>query len=426
MSIKKDLKDLSAEGIISPETAEAIANWYKARASKNPNRILILFGILGAMLVGLGVILLLAHNWDAFPRAVKTIVGLSPLLIGQGLCAYVLLKKDNSTAWRETVSILLFFGIATSIAIIGQVYHLSEDLGAFLLTWMLLSVGLVYIMRSQAVSLLYIIGIACFAMETYSHHMDWTDLYFPLLLALVVPNYIMLIRRQPDSNFTLFHRYLLVAAMVFELMYLSKGFTKFINISLAVLFGLFYVIGKQQSLRDQPLLKNPWHLVGSLGSLVVLYIATFSDFWGRRPDFSYTGSGAWADLHALIPTAVLVIGAVGYMAYRRQLMYHKPMQYVIVLYPLLFWLGYLTPQVYILFNLLIVAIAVITILQATQEDSLLKMNYGTLMILLLIAFRFFDSDLDLLFRGLIFLLCGVGFFLLNFYMIKKRNKREQA
>ena len=62
---KQHLNELLEHGIITPEVATAITNYYQNKqttASKLP----IIFGIFGALLGGLGIILLIGHNWDDF------------------------------------------------------------------------------------------------------------------------------------------------------------------------------------------------------------------------------------------------------------------------------------------------------------------------------------------------------------------------
>ena len=71
--------------------------------------LIIVFGVLGAILVGLGMVLIIAHNWDDLSRMTKTGLAFLPLLLGQGLCGYVLLRKQDSVAWRESATAFLFF-----------------------------------------------------------------------------------------------------------------------------------------------------------------------------------------------------------------------------------------------------------------------------------------------------------------------------
>ncbi|MFT5306512.1 MAG: hypothetical protein ACI89M_002038, partial [Chitinophagales bacterium] len=39
----------------------------------------------------------------------------------------------------------------------------------------------------------------------------------------------------------------------------------------------------------------------------------------------------------------------------------------------------------------------------------------------LVACRFFDSNLSFVFRGLLFILVGLGFFFVNYWMINRRK-----
>ena len=95
MNISKDLKELIDANVISTEAADKIDSYYKSKESTSANKLFIVFGVLGALLVGLGVILILAHNWDNLSKIVKTTLAFIPLIIGQLLCLFTLLKPIN-------------------------------------------------------------------------------------------------------------------------------------------------------------------------------------------------------------------------------------------------------------------------------------------------------------------------------------------
>ena len=90
MSLINDIEKLVGEEIISLETANRIKAYYKTTAANSSNRLMVIFGVLGAFLIGMGIILILAHNWDLLPRFIKTTFAFIPLLVGQGICAYTL------------------------------------------------------------------------------------------------------------------------------------------------------------------------------------------------------------------------------------------------------------------------------------------------------------------------------------------------
>ena len=56
----KDLAELEAAEVISAETAEKINDYYLHRNASAPNRLAIILGILGALLIGSGIILIVA------------------------------------------------------------------------------------------------------------------------------------------------------------------------------------------------------------------------------------------------------------------------------------------------------------------------------------------------------------------------------
>ena len=108
MSIIKDIAELVKSEIISRETAEKIENYYKQKGGQSQSRLFVIFGILGAILVGLGVLLIIAHNWDELPKVWKTFFAFLPLIIGQALCFFTLTKKADSIALREGAAAFLF------------------------------------------------------------------------------------------------------------------------------------------------------------------------------------------------------------------------------------------------------------------------------------------------------------------------------
>ena len=94
--------------VISQEVASKIESYYKSKQENSPNRLFTVFGVLGSLLVGLGIILILAHNWDDFSRTIKTVFAFVPLVIGQFLVGYSILKKKSST-WREASGTFFIF-----------------------------------------------------------------------------------------------------------------------------------------------------------------------------------------------------------------------------------------------------------------------------------------------------------------------------
>jgi len=91
--ILNELTELLEHNVISKDVASGISSYYQAKSDEQPNRLFTVFGVLGSALVGLGIILILAHNWDNFSILVKTFFAFLPLIIGQTISGYSILKN---------------------------------------------------------------------------------------------------------------------------------------------------------------------------------------------------------------------------------------------------------------------------------------------------------------------------------------------
>jgi hypothetical protein len=87
-------------------------------------------------------------------------------------------------------------------------------------------------------------------------------------------------------------------------------------------------------------------------------------------------------------------------------------------------LGVFTPYAVVLINLIILVIGIVTIRNGAKSDHLGVLNYGVLIITVLVICRFFDTDLSFVVRGGLFVLVGAGFFALNYWMLRKRKGND--
>jgi len=216
MSIQKQLEELFNADIIDQQTVLDIQEYYESKESDNGSRLLLIFGVLGALLVGLGIILILAHNWDTLPRFVKTVFAFLPLIVGQVLCWYSLSKIDSKT-WQESSAVFLTMSIGASIALVSQIYNLEGDLQGFIMIWMILALPVVYVMESSMTSLLYIIASVTFAiMSGWSN--SASEFFISLgLLGAIIPFYFYQINNYWESNALTFHHFLIPISLLFAL-----------------------------------------------------------------------------------------------------------------------------------------------------------------------------------------------------------------
>lgn len=422
MKILKDINELLNAGVITDEEANKISEYYQEKAELPNNRLFIVFGILGAILVGLGIILIIAHNWDELSKITKTTYAFLPLLIGQILCGFTLIKKQDSVVWRESATALLFFAVGAIISLVSQIYNIPGNLGSFLLLWMLLCLPLIYIMRSSVASLLYWIGITYYACETGYWSVHTSGVYFYWLLLLgALPHYYLLYKKNPGSNFMIFHTWIIPLSIVISLGTLADKTGEWMYISYFSLFGLFSILGNSQFFNLQNTLNNTYKIVGSLGAIGLLLALSFDWFWMdlRTGDLLYTFSiGSPEFLAAVILT--LLAGVI--------LFYKKGefniMETVFIFFIPIFFLGQVSVIAVVLVNVLVFVIGIFKIMEGVKKDHLGIVNYGLLIMTALILCRFFDTDLSFILRGILFVLIGVGFFATNYRILKKRKLHD--
>ena len=422
MKVRKEITELLNEGVIDQSTAERINDYYNTKSGTPQNKLVIVFGILGALLVSLGIILILAHNWDDLNRITKTVLAFLPLLLGQGICAYVLIKKEDSIAWREASSAFLFIAIGACISLISQIYNISGSFGSFLLTWMLLAAPLIYVMRSNIASLLYISGITWYGcvvgyIESKESYLFW------VLLILALPHYYLLYRQKRESNFFTFHNWFIPLAVIIVLGTIARDAMELMLIAYVSLFGLLYLIGNTPVLRHQKIRNNGYMVLGSLGTVAVLLGLSFDFFWTDLRNNAFW-SNDMITSPEFIASAVLSLATLALLVYQKlnQKPFElRPVESVFILFIVIFLIGLKSPMAVVFTNLLVLMIGIMTIREGARQYNLGILNYGLLIVTALVICRFFDTDIPFVFKGILFVCVGVGFFFANYWMLKKKK-----
>lgn len=424
MSILKDIPELLKAEVITQETADRIQGYYKNKSGSSTNRLFIVFGIFGAILVGLGIILIIAHNWDKLSRTTKTFYAFLPLCIGQVLCGFALIKKQDSIAWRESATSFLFFSVGASISLVSQIYNIPGNLSSFLLTWMLLCFPLIYVMKSSVASLLYLIGITYYACETsyWSYLPSGSYLYWVLLLS-ALPHYYLLYKKKPIGNFMFFHNWMIPLSVVITLGTVANTMEELMFIAYISLFGLLYLIGDRDFFIHQKQGNNGYRILGSLGTIVLLLILSFDWFWEglRGKDLQFNEVITAPEFFASAIASILAAGLLYVHQKNKPLNKIKPLAPIFILFIITFTLGLSLSIAVVLINIYVFALGILTIRDGAKQDHLGILNFGLLIITALVICRFFDTDLSFVVRGIMFVSVGTGFFAANYWMLKKRR-----
>jgi uncharacterized membrane protein len=417
------LDELREANIIDAGTAERIQQYFHNKENSAGNRQTLVFGILGALLVGLGIILLIAHNWDSLAKPIRVAIAFAPLLLGQVLAALTFTRSFQKSAWREGAGIFLFLAIGSCISLVSQIYQIEGDLGSFLLTWMLLALPVVYALSSSFTSLLYIVGITLYAAQTgYWQYPGGSALwYWPLLLA-ILPYYFHLLKQRHSTNFVAFHSVGIPLSICTALGTLAGTQEELMVSAYLSLFTLFILVGLLLNDKTTHSGKQ-WIAVGWLGIVVVLMALSFKWYWHELRYHQLQMFSA--DVFISILLAVVVILIILYMARQRSQLLSNVILYGFVLFMVSLVVGHQLPWLSaVLINVYVLVLGISIIVQGSRSNSLWQLNAGMGIIAILTTCRFFDSNLSFVVRGLLFIIVGAGFFLGNYRMVMKKNREK--
>jgi len=422
------LEALVNEGILTSEKAQEIKTFLRSKPTSNTNTLNVVFSVLGAILLGLGIILIVAHNWDDFSRSTKAIWAFIPLLIGQVLCAWHLFGKAKSTGFKEASAAFLIISIGACISLISQIYQIPGKMSGFLFLWILLSLPVIYLMRSGVAALLSIILTTWYSLDYLNIDRSEIRIWYILFLGIISVYTYRLFSRKPGSNFVSILLWFLPLSLLFgfNLMhnerYLYNEDFSLILFMYMTVCGLFYVIGNHKHFLDGALWKRSFTILGSLGTAFLLYFFTFYDFWEETFDGALHLSGVVSYAIVLISIVILI-----FQRKTNQSNLTRPANWIFIAFSLVYTLAYLDVPILILTvlcNLLTLALGLLTVRAGAEQNHFGILNYGLLIILILVICRFFDQGISFVLRGLMFIGTGILFFLANYQLIQKRKKNE--
>lgn len=159
MGLQRQLQRWVQAGVLDPEAAKAIERY---EASHNSFSIGAWILGLGIVAIGIGLVALVASNWDGISPGVKLGCDLL-LLLGLGW-AVLHTQKPGASLMRSELCIgILFFFTLASLALVGQVYQIDAPLARTTLTWFAITTPLLFLSKSSFLASLWaLLGAAVY------------------------------------------------------------------------------------------------------------------------------------------------------------------------------------------------------------------------------------------------------------------------
>ena len=174
--LPSELSRWEADGVITAEQGQAIRARYSPaalapRSVRAQGRLITGLSIIGAVLVGLGVILFFAANWDGIDRTPKLAIILASIVLAHGLGYYLRYHRDYQRVGSAMV-LLACIIYGAGVHLVGQVYNIDVNDPRLMLFWFLGVLPLVYVVKSQPIQFL---GLVLFFLAIGFRLPDWID-----------------------------------------------------------------------------------------------------------------------------------------------------------------------------------------------------------------------------------------------------------
>ncbi len=410
------------KAIISDAQAASLRALYPLGDSIGLGRLLIT-GI-AAVMIGLGVILLFAYNWDDMGKVSKLAVIFSGL-IGAHLAA--LFTQPRSYVASESLFALGTMLMGAGIFLVGQIYHLDSHYPDAILFWSLGALALAWTLPSLTQAFM---AVALIIGWHLSEAMDFQFANHTALLLILI-GLLPLVWRLHSPMLARF-----ISASIFISIGFSVGTNDAQLVTTTLLLAAATFICLEQVMSQQG--ERLREIAAELAKpalwvfFVLIYLMTFDDF---GHEFLHI---KWRECFASgYFMAALLASQAGFfwLLYRRRVNGLTALaETSIVLALLPSWLlplfevraqqQLIEALVWGGFNLLLLAVSVWLMVDGARHANRQHMVRGSILFALLAAARYTDLFDSLLTRALVFMLVGAALFAVNHFY--QRNKRATA
>ena len=415
------------EGVIKPEQGVALKNRYPAPTESVAWSRIIFFSI-GAILFGLGVILIFAYNWQQMHKFAKLAVIFAALLGAHGAGYWLKRPESQYRAAGEGLHLLGTMLFGAGIWLIAQIYHIEEHYPNAFLIWGLGALALAWSLRSipQAIA-----AAILFVLWNCFEAFDFKDphLISPfLVLGGIMP--LAWLRRS---------RVLITICVIGFLvtLFASVSMLEGDLAALVIFFSACMLIAMSLVVRQRKLFAETGPLFSFMGFFIYLgilfilsffhrgrgtWLVNFNQFMESLFFFSFALAAismwAWAIWPAakkkLQPNIALSFEYYGVMATLSIMILNT-----LDLLPLRGWLGMAV------FNILFLYQCIMMIINGCRNLDLKTTVTGCVLFAVIAMARYTDLFVSLLTRSLVFFIAGAALFSVGIYYSRTKKQIER-
>lgn len=441
--LEKELPSWVREGFVTDEGAKALLSRYEGDSSSHRSSGMA-FSLLGFALVGLGIISILAYNWDELGHLERTLLAIILLVGAQAFGFLVKRYRPNDTALLEGSGILWFLMMGASLAIIGQTYHLGGTVFDFLSVWLLLSFGIAWLLPSSSAAFLQII---LWTVVWISNRNDFASLLDMNSSSFISPSvllgialcwlgyYVWQLKSAKNTNTTLLlswglalSLFLIFSVEIAMQMHSIFNLQSTLNY-LALFFAMYYMAGLLFLSHGDKTWQRPFERIGKFGALLLILSHTSFKLWnwidGSASYMQKLNHMSW-----LMISFIALYGVLLALVIRKEK--KVPSEVLVILTPVIFFIYSILQNssetssyaAMLFINASLILGASVMIVSGAKEAKIGLINQGMILIALTVWIHFMDADFDLVAKGMAFIVTGILFLVIN--ALVRRKLRAKA
>lgn len=400
------------KNIVTDKDAKNIRAYYgPADLSRQSSTTQLLLICLGALLVGLGILLLLSNNWYRISSDWRLGIGVVLLLLSQLVNLTVLLQKAEGTAFAEGSGILHGLVLFAVVGLMGGTFHLDDNFTGYLFVCLIFLLPAIYLLRSVGACIIYLFATLYWSVNGSSIHTFGGENFAWIFLAAIMPYYQSILREKQQDARLIWLSWSLAIAVYGVFFFTRATHVPVVHLLLyTCVAAVTYFVGTFLPQMGRWALPFKW--LGLLGLLITLLFGSSETTWVV---ISHMDSLYWGDIVLSIGLLTMVgflcILAMNQRLWRVALPGLIPFAVAIGVVLASYQIGFFV--ITLLFNIVVFLISLYVMNLGIRQLNMKLINVGIIIFFALVACRFFDNVFSNTARGIVFVVIGAVMLLIN-------------